>query len=399
LEPISRKIYNESFSREKYAKMLEEIEAEFPGLLDFRIAETPVFVNKELKIKLLKAANEIIKSINTDDFIAKTERAVPAEFYVSNESPRPDCLAIDFAICKNDEGLPEPKLIELQAFPSLFAYQSYLSGKYKKHFEISNKFSPFFNRLNAASYAEEMLKFLLDGLDPKQVILLEIYPENQKTRLDFALTKAFWGIETVCVTKLYTEGNIVFYDKGEEKIQVKRIYNRLIFDDLENLGASNKLKINFKENLDISWVSHPNWFYRISKFCMPYLKSDSVPETKFLSAYVEFPEDLENYVLKPLFSFAGSGVKIEVQKSDLKAIKDPENYILQRKVNYEPLIKDINGEGVKFEIRLLFIWPKNLNAPKLVTNLARLSKGKMIGVAYNKDFEWVGGSSAFFETE
>jgi len=393
-----RQYFNDSFSAEKYQVLLTEIENEFPKTLEFRVAESPIFVSKELKIKILSACGSIIDEIKKEGFKEKTERAIPSEHFVPNENERPDCLAIDFAITKNAEGEFEPQLIELQGFPSLFAYQSYLSSKYKKHFNIQKGYSEFFNRLNTMTYMQEMQHFLLNGSHPKNTILLEVFPEKQKTRLDFSLTKKFWGIEPVCVTKLRKSGADLYYEQDGKKISIERIYNRLIFDDLDRNHEGLKLNVDLKEPHSAKWISHPNWFYRVSKFSLPFFKSKYIPESNYLSELKKTPEDLENYVLKPLFSFAGAGVKIDVTKQDLDQIKDPENYLLQRKIAYEPCIKDINAEGIKCEIRMLYIWPENASNPKLVTNLARLSRGKMIGVDYNKNFDWVGGSSAFFET-
>lgn len=393
-----RQYFNESFSTEKYQKMLEEIHAEFPNTLDFRVAESPIFVDKELKIKILSACNSIIDEIKKDSFIDRTQRAIPEQHYVPSENRRPDFLAIDFAVTKNSEGDFEPQLIELQGFPSLFAYQSYLSSKYKKHFNVQKGFSEFFNRLNTMSYMQEMQQFLLSGSHPKNTILLEVFPEKQKTRFDFALTKKFWGIEPVCITKLRKSGDDLYYESDGKKITVERIYNRLIFDDLDRNFTDLKLEVDLKSTHSAHWISHPNWFYRVSKFSMPLFKSKYIPESNYLSEIKSTPEDLENYVLKPLFSFAGAGVKIDVTKEDLDKIKYPENYLLQRKITYEPCIKDLNNDGIKCEIRMLYIWPENASSPKLVTNLARLSRGKMIGVDFNKNFDWVGGSSAFFET-
>jgi hypothetical protein len=393
-----RAAFNESFSAEKYQKLLEEIESEFPAQLDFRIAESPIFVDSDLKIKILNTCNDIISQIKAPDFIEKTNRAIPANYTVPNENPHPDFLAIDFAVCKNTEGEFEPQLIELQGFPSLFAYQSYLSSKYKKHFTVLKNYSEFFNRLNTVSYIEEMRKFFLGASKAENTILLEIFPEKQKTRLDFAITEKFWGISAVCITKIKKIGRELFYVKNGKTIKIERIYNRLIFDDLERNFKDIQLDFKPTDDIDVKWLSHPNWFYRVSKFSLPLFKSKFIPESNYLSEFKNFPSDLENYVLKPLFSFAGAGVKVDLVKSDLENIKEPENFLLQKKVNYEPCIKDINGELIKCEIRMLFIWPENALRPKLITNLARLSKGKMIGVDFNKNFDWVGGSSAFFET-
>ena len=105
---------------------------------------------------------------------------------------------------------------------------------------------------------------------------------------------------------------------------------------------------------------------------------------------------MENYVLKPLFSFAGQGVIIDLTADDLKKIRDPENWILQRKVKYADVIETPDIPA-KVEIRIFYFWKDGEARPVPTQNLARLSKGKMIGVRYNQDREWVGGSIAFFE--
>lgn len=392
-----RKKFNESFSVEKYHHLMTEIRDEFPEMLDFRIAETPVFVPQELKIKLLLACNDIIETLLKPDFKQKTERAIPPNQFVPNEDSHPNFLAIDFAICKDDKGELTPQLIELQGFPSLFGYQAYLGKKYRKFFYDPQNFSQYFNRLNEETYFEEFRKTVIGNENPENVILLEIFPEKQKTRLDFALTKQIWGIEPVCYTKIIKEGRNIYYEKDGRKIQIKRIYNRLIFDDLLQNFPDLETEFKMTDDVDVTWVTHPNWFFRISKFTLPLLKSQFVPESHFLSDLKEYPTDLENYVLKPLFSFAGSGVKLHISREDLDAISDKENYLIQKKVSYEPIIEDTEGNLIKTEIRMLFLWEENAIRPKLVTNLARLSRGEMIGVNFNKNFDWVGGSCAFFE--
>jgi len=237
---------------------------------------------------------------------------------------------------------------------------------------------------------------VLGNEQPEHVILLEIYPEKQKTRIDFAVTEQMLGIKAICYTKLIREGKQLFYENEGRKIQVRRIYNRLIFDDLFNYPDL-QTSYHFTDDVEVQWVGHPNWFFRISKFAMPFLNGEYVPETCFLSHYDgQFPADLQNYVLKPLFSFAGSGVQLHLTKADLEAIADPENYILQRKVAYEPVIQAPDGL-VKCEIRMMYGWSDNAEKPELLISLSRLSRGEMIGVRYNKDFTWVGGSASFFE--
>jgi hypothetical protein len=402
-----RQQFNESFTPEKYESMIAEIHTDYPNQLDFRVAETPVFVPKELKIKLLQACNDIIEVLLKPDFKEKTNRAIPENQNVPNEDAHPNFLAIDFAICKDENGELCPQLIELQGFPSLFGFQWYLGQKYRKFFSDPKGFDQYFNHLTMASYVDEIKKVLLGGEAAENVILLEIYPEKQKTRLDFEITRQLWGIEPVCLTKIKKVGRQLFYEKKGKIIEIKRIYNRLIFDDLlQNFpaGGVTHLKTNFKitDEVDVKWITHPNWFFRISKFTLPLFKSPFVPQSFYLSDLNEYPTDLENYVLKPLFSFAGSGIKLEFNKNDLDAISDKETggvyrYLIQKIVKYAPIIEDKEGNSIMTEIRMLYTWEDNAARPKLVTNLARLSRGEMIGLNFNKNFDWVGGSCAFFE--
>jgi hypothetical protein len=398
-----RKQFNEDFSNEKYKNLIEDINIEFPNQLDFRFAETPIFVPQYLKNKLITACDDIFSTILEKGFFQKMTKAIPLNQLVPNQNSHPNFIAIDFAICsqspvgKNENQELEPQLIELQGFPSLFAFQNYIGGKFKSGFFVPEGFSQYFNGLDSKSYLETMKKLLLGNENPENVILLEIFPEKQKTRIDFALTKKYWGIEPVCYTKIIKKGRKLFYEKEGQQIEIKKIYNRLIFDDL--LQNFPELKTDYKltDDVDVEWVTHPNWFFLLSKYTLPFLKSEYVPKSYFLSDLAEYPADLENYVLKPLFSFAGSGVKLNFTKEDLDQITDKENFLLQRKVKYEPIIEDTEGNLIKSEIRMLFIWPEGDDKPQLVTNLARLSRGEMIGVNFNKNFDWVGGTVAFME--
>ena len=392
-----RKQYNESFSPEKYKNFLADLDTATTKLVEFRVAETPIFVPKYLKKKLIEACESIIDVIVKDDYKAKTDKAIPANQNVPNENNHASFLAIDFAVCLDDSGDFMPQLIELQGFPSLFGFQYLVSKKYQEHFSIPDNYDFLFNNHDRKTYIEELKMLILGNEKPENVILLEIYPETQKTRVDFEVTEKLIGVKAVCLTKIIREGRKLFYLDAGIKTPINRIYNRLIFDDLTKFPDL-KTDFNLTDDVDVEWVGHPNWFFKISKYTMPFLKSPFIPECRFLSDFEgNYPENLSDYVLKPLFSFAGSGVKINVLEEDLKSISDPENYILQKKVKYEPVIETTDGSKVKCEIRMLYVWQKDEPRPILLTNLARLSRGEMIGVRFNKDFDWVGGSICFME--
>jgi hypothetical protein len=254
----------------------------------------------------------------------------------------------------------------------------------------------YFNGINQASYVELLKEVIIGNNKIEEVILLEIKPHQQKTRIDFYCTKELLGINIVCITELIKEGRNLYYLNNGTKTRISRIYNRVIADELNAIKEQLGDIIEFTDDLAVEWIPHPHWFYRISKFTLPYLHHPCIPVTQFLHEVKSIPSDLENYVLKPLFSFAGQGVVIDLTKDDLERIQDPENWILQRKVKYADCIQTPD-DPAKAEIRLMYVWKDGDDRPTLVTNLARLSKGKMIGVRYNKDKEWVGGSVAYFE--
>ena len=392
----ARQAYNVQFSNEKYRLFLADLDTSFQHKIPFRVAESPLFVDSGFKIKLLKASNEIIDFIVRDDFKKITDRAIPKNLNVPNETDHTLFLALDYAVVKNEQGELQPRLIEMQGFPSLFGWQDFLANKFRTHFSIPSNFEQHF-KLNSVQYQEKLKHILLNDHSPENVILLEIDPLKQNTAIDFLITKKITGISPVHIGDLIRENRNLFYMKEGRKIKIERIYNRVIFDELVKQTNSN-YSFNLTEDVDVEWAGHPNWFFRISKYTMPFIKSEYIPECKFLSDYDQFPSDLENYVLKPLFSFSGSGVLFHVTQKDIDNIPSElrPDYLLQRKVEYEPIIQSPDGM-VKAEIRILFLWEPGTPRPVPVTNLARLSRGEMIGVKYNMDKTWVGGSVCFFE--
>lgn len=389
-----RTIFNQNFSEEKYQAYLREVEMLHSGALEFRIAETPIFIPKDFTRKMLTACDDILDVITADNFKRITDRSIPKNLKVPGEDAHPQCLVFDFGICENKDGSLEPQLIEMQGFPTLFAFQAFHTALTATYAQVPATHDAYLNGFNKESYTALLRDIVVAGHAPEHVVLLEIYPEQQKTRIDFYCTEQLLGIKTVCLTKLIAEGRQLFYMNEGVKTPIKRVYNRLIFDDLqqqENLGDI----VDLTKEYDVEWMPHPNWFYRISKFTLPFIDNPFVPETFFLNEVTQ-PVKLEDYVLKPLFSFAGMGVVIDVTQADIDAIEDPENWILQRKVQYAPII-ETPDEPAKAEIRLFYFWKEGQARPVAVHNLSRLSKGKMIGTRYNKDKTWVGGTVAFFE--
>ena len=394
MNPSARKTFNQNFTIQKYQAFLNRLNDGLHSAVQFRVAETPVFLTADFRDKLIAAGDNIIDTILQPGFKELTERAIPDKWRVANENDHPHFIALDFGICKDTGGQIVPKLIELQGFPSLYGFQVHLGDTYQEIFDIDSDESIYFNGLDRNAYLDLFKKTILGPYQPDEVVLMDVNAPEQKTAVDFYITQQYLGIPVVSLSDLQQEGKQLFYEANGKKKRIRRIYNRLIFDEIDGDDTLFDQLIDIRQSLDVEWITHPNWFYRISKFTMPYLSGSYIPETQFLHQLKQIPADLENYVLKPLFSFAGQGVIIDVTENDIKNIQDPENWILQQKVNYEPVIQAPDG-GVKAEIRLLYLWPDGDTKPTLAINLARLSRGKMIGVRYNKDFDWVGGTIAF----
>ena len=395
MHPELRARFNANFTPEKYATLLRCVNKTEKWPTDFRISETPIFLTQAFTDDVTLGANAIIDVTRTPEFVKQAASAVPKELEVPNESAHPNFLVVDFAICEEENRLV-PRLIELQAFPSLFGFQLLLLGCIRKAYPlIPRNWTSSFGGIKDDEYLQLLRRTIIADSAPENVVLLEIEPEKQKTRIDFAATETLLDIRPVCVTKIKKRGRQLFYDRDGSDVQIERIYNRVIFDELVKRPDLN-LPFQFQDDLDVTWVGHPNWYFRISKHSLPFLKTEHTSPTFFAD---DFPtnENIGDYVLKPLYSFAGHGVDMEPTQQKIAALKNPGEWILQKKVDYAPFVVTIDGKKSKAEIRMMFVWPDNDRDPTLVNNLVRISQGKMMGVDFNVDKTWVGASIALHE--
>jgi hypothetical protein len=394
MHPELRRQFNADFTPEKYSALLRCVNEATTWPADFRISETPIFLTREFTQEVVKAANEIAAQTQTPEFARHSATAIPFGWEVPNESKHAEFLIVDLGICEED-GRLVPRLIEMQAFPSLFAFQFLLLGCMRKAFPaIPRNWTSAFGPIHDEQYLNVLRQTILADSKPENVILLEIEPEKQKTRIDFAATEALLGIRSVCVTTIKKRGRELFYDRDETETRIERIYNRVIFDELER-RPDIKLPFRFQEELDVKWIAHPNWYFKISKHSLPFIKSKYASPAFFAD---EFPsaEKIDNYVLKPLFSFAGLGVDMDPTREKLAALKNPHQWILQKKVEYASFVPTPDGPKSKAELRMMFVWSER-GHPVLLNNLVRMSQGKMMGVDFNRDKTWVGSSIALHE--
>ena len=389
--PSFRQAFNASFTPEKYQRFRRELAARCGMEVPFQISETPCFFPAALVARLGEDGKALIRQlVENPEYRARSEKTIPEAFRVPNESPHPMFIQVDFGLVRDAAGELQPKLVELQAFPSLYAYQPVLSHTYVDVFGLDSNLHYYLSGLNASSYKQLLGDAIVAGHDPANVVLMEVHPEEQKTLPDFVLTSNLLGIRTVCITKIIKEGRYLFYEENGRRVHIHRIYNRAIVDELERKAIP--LPFDFRDDLEVEWAGHPNWYFRISKYSIPYLKHASVPRTWFLDQMPAVPSDLENFVLKPLYSFAGLGVVIAPTRKDIEAIPAAKRaeYILQERLNFTPVVESPHGP-TKVELRIMYVWLKELT-PVMV--IVRMGRGLMMGVDHNKNMEWVGSSAA-----
>jgi hypothetical protein len=392
VDPQLRSIFNADFTPEKYGALVRCVNETEKWPADFRISETPIFLTREFTDEVTRAANRIVNLTRTPEFARHAQNAIPKGLEGPNESAHPNFLVVDFAICTEGDRLI-PRLIELQAFPSLFGFQLLLLHCIRKAYPvIPRNWTSSFGGIKDEAYLELLRRTIIADSAPKSVILLEIEPEKQKTRVDFAATETLFGVRPVCVTKIKKRDRQLFYDRDGREVRIERIYNRVIFDELIRRPDLN-LTFRFQDDLDVKWVGHPNWYFRISKHSLPFLKTEHTSPAFFADTFPA-AEKIDNYVLKPLYSFAGHGVDMEPTLEKISALKNPDEWILQKKIDYAAFVPTIDGQKSKAEVRMMFVWPEGDRDPTLVNNLVRMSQGKMMGVDFNVDKTWVGASIA-----
>ena len=396
MHPEYRAAFNAAYDDGVYRRYQSMLESRLGCPFEFRVVETPVFFTDEIVGKLSKAAREIVAQLSAPAVLSEMKKAIPERWNAPGMDSLPSFTQVDFAIVRGADGSLEPKLIELQGFPSLSALEIFQRDAWSEILAempgLARDWACWFTP-DRASYLDLARRTIVGNHDPKEVVLLDLDPPKQKTYTDFAATRLLFGVDPVCPSDLSRVGNMLFRrDADGNRIRVRRIYNRIVFDELMKSGMT--LPFDFRDVLDVEWAPHPNWYWAWSKYSLPFIDHPAAPKATFVSDLAESPADLSRYVLKPLFSFAGGGVNVEPTRADLEAIPAGErhSWCIMEKIEYEPVLTAVDGGGVKVEVRMMFFRPDDEPTPILAQNLCRTSRGKMLGVDFNKNFTWVGGT-------
>ena len=385
-----RELFNQQFTGELYESYQRDLSKRLDCKFEFRLAETPLFLPDDFKAQLTESARAIVDQLSKPGNIERMKRAIPERWNTPGMDALPNFTQVDFAV--TSEG---PKLIELQGFPSLTSMQCVQRDAWNDALQslpgLNRNWSCWYSGLDRDAFLKLARRTIAGDHDPREVVLLDIDPPKQKTYPDFVATKLLFSVDAVDPRELARRGNQLW--RGGTR--VRRIYNRIVFDEL--IAKKIELPFDYRDALDVEWAPHPNWYWVWSKYSLPFLDHPSVPRATFVSDLDRIPDDLSRYVLKPLFSFAGGGVNVEPSRADVEAIPESERHAwcLQEKIEYAPALLAADGGGVKVEIRMMFLRPDGEAKPVLAQNLVRLSRGKMLGVDFNKEFTWVGSSVAF----
>ena len=389
--PQLRAAFNEKWTDQKYRDLIRRLETRTGATLNFPISETPGFFPASLLSTLSATGLTLLDQIlESPEAMAEAAAIVPDRYQGIGAETLPTFAQVDFGLVRDADGAIKPKLVELQAFASLYGFQLAMAEAYRDAFELPPSLQLYLDGLTADRYYEVLAEAIVGDNDPAEVVLMEIQPRHQKTWPDFVVTEQLWGVRAVDTSEVTREGRRLYYRRDGRVTQIKRIYNRVIPDELERKRI--QLPFGYGDDLDVSWAGHPSWYFRISKFSIPFLTHACVPDTRLLAGIEQLPMDRDRYLLKPLFSFAGGGIIFAPTDAQIAAIPldQRKNYILQDRIAFEPVIDTPEGP-TQVEIRIMYVRDGARLRP--VLPLLRMGRGKMMGVDHNKGLRWVGASA------
>ncbi len=394
--PEIRELYNSTFTPRRYERFLERLDDRCRTKISFRVAETPLFVPKHLQRQCEEAAVELTLQAHAPEYLRHSEATLRPEYTVANQPERSTFMTVDFALAVSPDGGITPKLVELQGFPSLMGFQLFYAELLQEHYALPPELVYINGGHTRSQFVDILRRAIVADEDPENVVLLELDPWGQKTVPDFIAMRELLGISIVDIRSVRMIGRRLHYEKDGRAVPIHRIYNRAIVDEIERKRES--IPFNWHDDIDVAWAGHPNWYFRISKFTLPFLDHPTVPRTVFLNRLERMPEDLDRYVLKPLYSFAGAGVVVGPTPEEVRNIPAElrDGYVLQERVEYAGAVKTPEGP-TKAELRIMLVWLPDEDRPRPLMGLVRMGRGKLMGVDYNSTLRWIGAGCNFYE--
>ena len=311
LEPY-RQEFNARFTEAKYDDLRRALNRQTRTEISFQISETPCFFDRATLGEMVRLGQELTEQLlGNADYMAASSAAIPDQYRVPGEDSRPHFMTVDFGLVRSGDGKLRPTLVEMQAFPSIFAFQELMARQYVESFGLPSDLGWRFSGGTEQQYWLLLRDVIVGKHDPENVILMEVAPERQKTLPDFHVFEDQLGVRAVDITTVRSEGSRLFYERDGRRVPIRRIFNRAIVDEM--LRDRVAPGFDYREHFDVEWAGHPNWYFRISKFSLPWLGHPAVPKAAFLDEWIadpgRLPLPLEQLLLKPLYSYAGKGIQ------------------------------------------------------------------------------------------
>jgi hypothetical protein len=388
--PAFRERFNREFTPARHAAFRAAVERQCGVGIDFMLSETPCFFPASLMARLVQTSQDLIAQLlGNPEYRRAADDEVPPPFRLQGGESRPTFVQVDFGLVRGADGI-EGRLVELQAFPSLYGFQAMLAETARAHYGFAD-LTPYLGGLDTQTYRQTVGQAIAGAHDPAHVVLLEIDPDHQKTLPDFRVTETWWGVRAIDIGDVVPQDGRLFARRDGRLSPIARIYNRMIPDELQRLGR--QLPFDLREDYGVEWAGGPDWYFRLSKYSIPWLRHPWVPETHFLSDLDRLPADRDRWILKPLYSFAGGGIVFAPSDAALAAIPQEHrrHYILQERIAFEPVIETPYGP-TQAEIRIMLV--RDGDGYRAVLPLVRMGRGRMMGVDHNKGLQWVGAAAA-----
>ncbi|MGB7133713.1 MAG: hypothetical protein WBD46_00380, partial [Acidobacteriaceae bacterium] len=374
--PSLRQDFNHRFRPEAFRSLLHSLDAVARTHVGFPVAETPCFFPQALLGNMARIGADLtLRLVRDPAYLQKSLAAIPEPWRAASQNAHPHFLTADFGLVRESDGSLAPRLVEMQAFPSVFGFQWALSEAYRSTFSLPSSLRYLYGGLDESAFWKLLARTIVAGHDPETVVLIDVDPASQKTLPDFHITADRLGIRIVDIAALEpvdasidphlrNPGQLrrLAYRDGKRLIPIRRIYNRAIVDELVRRQVP--LQFDYREPFDLEWAGHPNWYFHVSKFSLPFLDHPAVPPAVFLDDWLpdgspardRLPGDRSRLILKPLYSFAGQGIRFAPSDELLAAIPpgDRHLYLLQERVSFEPVI-DTPAGPTQAEVRILYV--------------------------------------------
>ena len=346
--PALRHDFNTRFRPETFRTLLHSLDAIARTHVAFPVAETPCFFPASMLDEMSRIGIDLtLQLVNDPDYLARSLAAIPEAWRAADQNAHPHFLTADFGLVREHSGRLAPRLVEMQAFPSVFGFQWAVSEAYRSAFSLDPSLRYLLGGLDESQFWKLLARTIVAGHDPETVVLIDVDPANQKTLPDFHITADRLGIRIVDIAALE-----VLDPSRDSPTQLDRVSATAITAASFPFAASTIAPSSTSSSAGKSpsssttaspstlngpaiptgistSASSPSPSSTIPPFRPPSSSTtgseSSAPASKSARGPKEsprdrLPADRDRLILKPLYSFAGQGILFAPTDDQLAAI-------------------------------------------------------------------------------